>query len=96
MRKIIFVTIVLLAAASSSLAMSTSDCFDCHSDDTLTKIVAPLPKFLFRPIVLKDLFLQRFIHHLGHIVLCIAGDRHFALLVVESDKRLFIQVIVAH
>lgn len=39
MRKAIFVTIVLLAAASSALAMSTSDCFDCHSDDTLTKDV---------------------------------------------------------
>ena len=39
MRKAIFMTVVLLAAASSALAMSTSDCFDCHSDDTLTKVV---------------------------------------------------------
>jgi len=39
MRKVILVTIVLLAASSSVLAMSTSDCFDCHSDDALTKVV---------------------------------------------------------
>ena len=39
MPKAIFITIVLLAAASSAMAMSTSDCFDCHSDDTLTKAV---------------------------------------------------------
>jgi hypothetical protein len=39
MRKAILVTIVLLAAAAPALAMSTSDCFDCHSDDGLTKTV---------------------------------------------------------
>ncbi|UCF88401.1 MAG: hypothetical protein JSV70_08310 [bacterium] len=39
MPKALIVTIVLLTAVSSSLAMSTSDCFDCHSDDTLTKVV---------------------------------------------------------
>jgi hypothetical protein len=39
MRKAIFITIVFLAAASSAMAMSTSDCLDCHSDDTLSKVV---------------------------------------------------------
>ena len=30
---------LLLLAASPALALSTSDCYDCHSDDTLTKMV---------------------------------------------------------
>lgn len=38
MRHIARITVILLfAAASPALALSTSDCFDCHSDDTLAK-----------------------------------------------------------
>jgi len=39
MRKAIFLAIVLLTVSSSALAMSSSDCLDCHSDKTLTKQV---------------------------------------------------------
>ena len=39
MRKALLTAIVLLVAATPALALSTSDCFDCHSDDTLTKTV---------------------------------------------------------
>ena len=40
MRYIISIaTIFLLVAASPTLALTTSDCFDCHSDDTLSKTV---------------------------------------------------------
>ena len=38
MRKILVLTIVLLAVSSTALAMSNSDCLDCHSDETLTKM----------------------------------------------------------
>jgi hypothetical protein len=39
MRQVLFAALVFFVAASPALALTTSDCFDCHSDDTLTKIV---------------------------------------------------------
>jgi hypothetical protein len=40
MRQIIAITAVLLfVAASPAFALTTTECFDCHSDDTLTKTV---------------------------------------------------------
>ena len=40
MRHIVrFTVVLLLFAASPALALTTSDCYDCHSDDTLKKQV---------------------------------------------------------
>jgi hypothetical protein len=39
MRNIFWIAVMILVAASPVMALTTSDCFDCHSDDTLTKTV---------------------------------------------------------
>jgi hypothetical protein len=39
MRHILWIAVMILVAASPVMALTTSDCFDCHSDDTLTKTV---------------------------------------------------------
>jgi len=40
MRRIVRISVfLLLIAASPALALTTSDCYDCHSDDTLAKTV---------------------------------------------------------
>jgi DnaJ-class molecular chaperone len=37
MRRLLLLLAILLVLPASAAAMSTEDCFDCHSDDTLTK-----------------------------------------------------------
>ncbi|MDT8395662.1 MAG: hypothetical protein RRA32_04310 [bacterium] len=39
MRNILWIAAMILVAASPAQALTTSDCFDCHSDDSLTKTV---------------------------------------------------------
>ena len=36
---IVIVTFLILVAGQPAMAMTTSECFDCHSDDALTKEV---------------------------------------------------------
>jgi len=47
MRQILFIPLIFLLIASPATALTTSDCFDCHSDEDLTKTGAGVEVSLF-------------------------------------------------